>query len=102
MKTIKSTFLLVLAFLVLALPSTYSFSATTSYENFISKNFQSCFERAKLGNSVAQYEIGMSYLYGWGVKQSDSEAVKWFREAAEKGHAVAMILAFRCFEWVAS
>lgn len=41
MKTIKSTFLLVLAFLVLALPSTYSFSATTSYENVLSKPFQS-------------------------------------------------------------
>ena len=36
MKTIKSTFLL-----VLALPSTYSFSATTSYENVLSKPFQS-------------------------------------------------------------
>ena len=98
MKTIKSTFLLVLAFLVLALPSTYSFPATTSHENFLSKNFQSQFEKAKLGDSEAQYALGQFYLHGWGVKKSDTEAVKWFKEAAEKGHPGAMIYLGRLYE----
>lgn len=72
------------------MPSTYSFSATTSYENVLSKPFQSLFEKAKLGDSKAQYELGLSYFYGWGVKQNYTEAFKWFREAAEVGFAKAM------------
>ena len=80
MKTIKSTFLLVLAFLVLALLSTYSFSATTPFENF-----QSHVEKAKLGDSEAQYELGKLYFNGRGVEKSYTEAFKWYKKAAEKG-----------------
>ena len=29
------------------------------------------------------------YRYGWGVPEDDEEAVKWYREAAEQGHADA-------------
>lgn len=97
MKTIKSTFLLVLAFLVLALPSTYSFSATTSYENVLSKHFQSHFEKAKLGDSEAQYELGLCYFYGWGVKQNYTEAFKWFREAAVRGEIDALQAIGKCY-----
>lgn len=87
MKTIKSTFLLVLAFLVLALLSTYSFSATTPFENF-----QSHVEKAKLGDSEAQYELGKLYFNGRGVEKSYTEAFKWFRKSADQGNINALHL----------
>lgn len=38
----------------------------------------------------AQYHLGLMCQFGDGVKQSDVEAVKWFRAAAESGHEPAM------------
>ena len=75
MKTIKSTFLLVLAFI-----SSYAISATTPYEII-----QSFVEKVKSGDSEAQFELGMLYADGQGVKQSYTEAFKWYALAAEKG-----------------
>src|SRR5262249_44510959 len=36
------------------------------------------------------YARGDNYYYGKGVKQDYTEAVKWYRRAAEQGHATAM------------
>ena len=40
-------------------------------------------------NPGAQYELGRMYLYGQWLPQSDIEAVKWFRKAADQGMAEA-------------
>ena len=42
---------------------------------------------AKRGYANAQYNLGYMYSYGKGVKQNYSEAVKWYRLAAEQGNA---------------
>jgi TPR repeat protein len=39
--------------------------------------------RAYIGDGAEQYNLGYHYLYGKGVKQSDSEAKKWFDLAAK-------------------
>lgn len=44
---------------------------------------------AEHGDPVAQNTLGLKYYAGLGVKQSDAEAVKWFRKAAEQGYADA-------------
>ena len=36
-----------------------------------------------------QFKLGLMYEHGWGVKQSDEEAVKWYHLAAEGGNADA-------------
>ncbi len=41
------------------------------------------------GHSEEQFELGMIYYNGEGVPRDDAEALKWFREAAEQGHAEA-------------
>ena len=41
------------------------------------------------GNATAQYNLGYCYDEAHGVEQSDDEAVKWFRKAAEQGEATA-------------
>ena len=42
---------------------------------------------ANLGDSWAQYELGMMYYNGAGVPQNFKEAVKWYRLAADQGEA---------------
>ena len=42
-------------------------------------------ERAKSGDADAQYELGLSYRDGEGVKQSDRKAAKWLLKAHKKG-----------------
>ncbi|MBI5639905.1 MAG: sel1 repeat family protein [Nitrospirae bacterium] len=36
---------------------------------------------AMIGNTIAQYQVGNMYAFGWGVKKEDTEAIKWFRRA---------------------
>ena len=45
--------------------------------------------RAKAGDVVAQYNLGVMYDTGEGVPKDYAEAAKWYRKAAEQGHAVA-------------
>ena len=44
---------------------------------------------AEQGEANAQYNLGLMYDKGQGVKQDDVEAVKWYRQAAEQGYAKA-------------
>ena len=41
---------------------------------------------AELGNSSAQYHLGIMYENGQGIPQDYKEAVKWYRNAAEQGY----------------
>ncbi|MCY4029499.1 MAG: SEL1-like repeat protein [Acidobacteria bacterium] len=36
---------------------------------------------------MAQHSLGMMHSFGWGVGQDDTEAMRWYRLAAEQGHA---------------
>ena len=47
---------------------------------------------AEQGYSSAQYNLGVMYQYGRGVKQNDFEAVKWFSKAADQGDANAQFM----------
>ena len=44
---------------------------------------------AEQGNASAQFNLGVMYNKGQGVKQDDVEAVKWYRKAAKQGDASA-------------
>ena len=46
---------------------------------------------AEKGGANAQYNLGVMYRSGQGVKQDDAEAVKWYRIAAKQGHAKAQM-----------
>ena len=41
---------------------------------------------ANQGDIYAEYNLGICYENGNGVKRNVPEAVKWFTKAAEKGH----------------
>ena len=44
---------------------------------------------AEQGDASTQFNLGLMYNKGQGVKQDDVEAVKWYRQAAEQGYAKA-------------
>lgn len=46
---------------------------------------QKLIERAESGDAEAQHALGLRYRDGEGVKKSESLAVKWLREAFQKG-----------------
>jgi TPR repeat protein len=45
---------------------------------------------AEQGNAAAQYNLGMCYYKGLGVRQDYNEAMRWLRKAAEQGLAEAV------------
>ena len=52
-------------------------------------DFKETFQVAKQGNADAQFNLGVMYENGEGVRQDDAEAVRWYRQAAEQGLAQA-------------
>jgi len=47
---------------------------------------------AERGDAVAQFNLGLMYYRGQGVRQDDKTALRWFRLAAEQGHAEAQLV----------
>jgi len=47
-------------------------------------------KQAESGDAKAQYQLGLAYQSGEGVKQDYAQAAGWFRKAAEGGNAPAM------------
>ena len=47
---------------------------------------------AEQGEANVQFNLGVMYANGQGVKQDDVEAVKWYRKAAEQGNANAQMI----------
>ena len=45
------------------------------------------FPQTEQGDAKAQYNLGVIHANGKGVPKNDSEAVKWYRKAADQGHA---------------
>uniref|UniRef100_UPI0006657566 tetratricopeptide repeat protein n=1 Tax=Haemophilus influenzae TaxID=727 RepID=UPI0006657566 len=59
-------------------------------------NYQTAFKLwlplAEQGDANVQFNLGVMYAEGQGVKQDDFEAVKWYRKAAEQGDADAQAI----------
>jgi TPR repeat protein len=48
-------------------------------------------QRAGAGDIEAQYQLALRYETGvWGVVQDNTEALRWYRTAAERGYVPAM------------
>ena len=57
------------------------------------------FKEALIERAKAQYELGMRFFDGNGVRKSEKEAVKWWRQAAEKENAAAQYMLGFCYEY---
>lgn len=52
-------------------------------------DFKETLQAAEQGDAEAQYNLGVMYAQGQGVRQDDAQAVQWYRQAAEQGYAQA-------------
>jgi len=82
------TFTIALSFCVLA-------DADKGMECFKDKNYSCALSEwsraAELGNSVAQYNLGLMYKAGRGVEQNDAKAVEWYQKAAAQDYDPASL-----------
>jgi TPR repeat protein len=60
-----------------------------SIQAAFSSEFDRTLELANNGNTVAQSNLGVMYGNGLGVAKNATEAVKWYRKAAEQGDVFA-------------
>jgi TPR repeat protein len=58
-------------------------------------DFAATLEKAKMGDPVAQYNVGKAYWTAYGVRKDDIAAARWLRRAADQNHSGAQsILGF--------
>jgi len=50
------------------------------------------------GMAQSHYQLGMNYFHGKGTEQNFSEALKWFRLAAQQQHAKAEFMIGRMYD----
>lgn len=43
------------------------------------------------GEASAQFNLGLAYEHGWGVKADLRQAAKWYAKASQQGHAAAQL-----------
>ena len=53
-------------------------------------------KNAELGDAISQCNLGICYAEGIGVTKDEKQAVKWYRNSAEKGNAYAQVLLGVC------
>ena len=61
------------------------------------KDFKSLKALAEKGDARAQFHLAIMFYDGEGVEQSLKEAAKWYRKAAEQGHADAQVCLGFCY-----
>ena len=47
---------------------------------------------AEKGDTEAQLDLGRCYFHGNGIEPNSTETVRWWRKAAEQGHAEADVM----------
>jgi TPR repeat protein len=78
----------------------YSFSEGTR-KMPRSRKLNDCLKNAEAGDAKSQYTIGIQYEQGnFDFPQDFSEAAKWYRRAAELGHAGARQDLVEAYKWV--
>lgn len=53
------------------------------------KKVEALVKRARKGDAQSQYQLGLCYKYGYGVKYSSKNAEYWLKKAADQGHLQA-------------
>ena len=71
--------------LYLAIVSTNAYSEPI----YTPQDIKILLSRAQQGDARSQYHLGYAYAHGKIVAQNEREAMRWYRRAAEGGHAEA-------------
>jgi len=60
-----------------------------AHERMLAETARVTLVRAQQGDAKSQYDLGHMYFHGEGVPQNYTEALLWFRKAADQGNAKA-------------
>ena len=71
-------------------------TALMMYNLMSVEGFEDYRRQAEMGDPAAQYNLGLCYMKGDGVKKDEAEAYKWFRLSAIKGYADAEFCVALC------
>jgi TPR repeat protein len=63
------------------------------------KDFKRAFKRAEKGSAKDQYEVGVGYETGIGVKKNIPEAIKWYSQSARQGNIDAQFNLAQKYYW---
>ncbi len=66
-----------------------AFSNVAAADWFLSSETKALIVKAEAGDIDAQLRVGAAYDYGQGAPRDGSEAMKWYRMAADRGNAEA-------------
>jgi TPR repeat protein len=66
-----------------------AFSNVAAADWFLSSETKALIVKAEAGDTDAQLRVGAAYDYGKGAPRDGSEAMKWYRMAADRGNAEA-------------
>lgn len=73
-----------------------------AFYNFFDKNralgIKLLYIAAEKGAMTAQAVLGACYVKGFGVEKNDEEAVKWYKKAAEQGHAKGQFVIGKAYD----
>ena len=89
----KQRFLSLLVLLLLGA----AHAVAQSDEVLMKEQVEAWYTGAQQGDAAAQYNLGVSFLKGQGVKQDYAEAAKWFGKAAEGGDLDAIYNLATCY-----
>lgn len=69
----------------------YKYAVGYSVRYDAEKSFIAYLQAAMLGDEFAQFQIGLRYFMGQGVKKNYSEATKWYEKSSKQGNLTAML-----------
>ncbi|MCQ2288423.1 MAG: sel1 repeat family protein [Muribaculaceae bacterium] len=78
--------------------STTSKTAQVPQKDVNTEAYKQYGRAAEKGSTKAQYQLGLCYYKGRGVRQDYYEAAKWFRIAANQGHIKAQCNLGLCYK----
>lgn len=55
----------------------------------VGSTYNSTLSSANQGDAISQYNLGVMYALGEGVRQDDQKALEWYTKAANQGNADA-------------
>ncbi|MFB2539347.1 tetratricopeptide repeat protein [Acinetobacter sp. c3-l95] len=65
-------------------------SVNTQAKDNVIPDFKITLQQAQKGNTEAQFNVGVMYGTGTGVKQDDAQAVYWYTKAMQQGNILAL------------
>jgi len=87
------TVAVVLSFICLAAPAWADFKAGADayHRGDYATALRESQPLAEQGNALAQYQLGLLYDNGQGVRKDDTQARQWYEKSAEQGYAEAQV-----------